>query len=1126
MSVASQLPPNTSPLDFPLIGMGASAGGVDAFHSFFERMPPNCGMAFIVILHLPVTHKSMLTEILTRWTSMPVIEVDDEALIEPNHIYVPAAHTVVTLRDRYLKVQSRPQPGERIFRPIDNLFDSLASELEDRAVGIVLSGTGSDGALGLKAIKECGGLTIAQGKHGSNPQYGEMPAGAIATGAVDIVAPVEQIPGHLLRLRSTPIELPLEDEAASVDANRLKICSILKSQLGHDFSDYRSQTFLRRVGRRMQVVDARTLPTYIEKLKISPDEVALLFRDLLIRVTSFFRDKETFETISSEVIPRLFAGKAADKTVRLWVPGCATGEEAYSIAILLREHLDSLSAAPKVQLFATDIDDSAITTARLGRYPKTLLEGLDDARRQRFFTHSQGSYSVNRDVRELCTFSVHNLIRDPPFSMMDLVSCRNLLIYMNPQLQGRVVPVFHYSLVPGGILLLGGSESLAQHPDLFDTLDKKARIFQRRDGRSPQLQFPWQRSPIPLRGASPQGPPDMAESPPRDRNSAGTPSRGKEGYPSSRFEHLLGDGPVDAALGSELRGAVKTVSEEFQSLSEEHQTALEELRSANEELHSVNEEMQSTNEELETSKEELQSLNEEMHTVNLRLSEKVDELDNANADLRNLFDSTQIATVFLDRHLIIRSFTHAIATVYNLIPSDQGRPLTDIVSHLHYTNLREDVAHVLSTLEPLERRVERDDRSAHYIMRILPYRQPDSTVSGVLVTFVDVTNIVQAEEALVEADMRKDVFLATLSHELRNPLAPIRIAAQLLQAPNLIETNLKRAQEIIIRQVGHMSSLLDDLLDVARITRNSFNLKKEYAEVRKLFDDAIETVQPALEGKQHTLRVEQKDTEITLEVDPVRMTQVITNLLTNAVKYTPAGGLINLSVSVEAQHLIIAVRDNGIGLTREAMQKIFDMFTRVESETAHSEGGLGIGLALAKGLAELHGGRLEVNSKGLGQGSEFLIRLPRSLIVEAPASSEDAAHPDKLHKQPRRILLADDNRDAAESLSMLLQMSGHEVHVAFSGAEALETARRVRPDIGIFDIGMPDLNGYELAERLRREAWGKNIVLIAITGWGQEADKRHAMFAGFDHHLTKPIEPDQLDRLFEIRHALADFEHR
>ena len=1116
---------------FPIVGLGASAGGLEAFRAFFERMPAECGMAFVVILHLPADRKSMLADILERWTPMRVIDGENGIRLERNCVYVPPPHALVSLAERQLCIRTAAPDEDRVPRPIDAFFDSLGAALREQAIGIVLSGTGNDGALGLKAIKECGGLTIAQGTDGTAPLYGEMPAAAIATGAVDIVAPVETIPGHLLRIKgSRSAGVSVSDGGAETDTARLQICAVIKAQLGHDLSGYRDKTFMRRVQRRMQVVSVTTLVEYVKRLRVDPEEVVALFRDLLIRVTSFFRDKETFETLAAKVIPRLFAGKDADASVRVWVPGCATGEEAYSLAILLREEMDRCRGVPKVQVFGTDIDDPAIATARLGRYPTTLLEGLSDGRRDRFFRLSQGSYVVSKEIRELCTFSTHNLVRDPPFSRMGLVSCRNLLIYLDRTLQAAVIPVFHYSLARGGILLLGGSESIAAHDDLFEPLDKTARIFQRRDGRSPplhlSLRHPSPAAPRPyaapaavnLAGRSrPRPQPSAAAAP---ASAAGAPPDGPAG---SRLDQQSGEAPRALRMFSALFPRTRDLSqvqsklvntqEQLQSLTEEHQTALEELRSTNEELHSVNEEMQSTNEELETSKEELQSLNEELHTVNARLTEKLTELAEINSDLRNLFDSTEIATIFLDRDLVIRSFTPAIATLYNLIPSDEGRPLTDIVSRLNYGGLREDVAQVLKSLQPLERRIARNDRSTHYIMRILPYREPDSTVSGVLVTFVDVTSIVQAEAALVEADVRKDVFLATLSHELRNPLAPIRTAARLLQAPHLQPEQLATAQSIISRQVMHMSSLLDDLLDVSRITRGAFLLKKEYVSVQVLIEEAVEAVQPAIDARHHTLRVERPGTPVTLEVDRVRLIQVISNLLTNAAKYTPAGGLIALRARLEAQSLVISVRDNGAGIAPDMVTRIFDMFTRIDSDLARTEGGLGIGLALAKGLVELHGGRIEARSPGLGHGSEFIVTLPASLIVNA----SDQVPVDPPHPGPhvsRRVLLADDNRDGAETLGMFLETLGHEVQIAHSGTEALQLAKRWKPDLCVLDIGMPDMSGYEVAMRIRLEAWGQKTTLIAVTGWGQEDDRRRAQVAGFDHHLTKPVDPESLEQLF------------
>jgi len=1112
-----------------IVGIGASAGGLEAFRSFFENTPAEPGMAFVVILHLPADRKSLLAEILARWTSMRVVQPSQDELLEPNCVYVPPPHAAVTIADGRLRMHMPQVNDEKSYHPIDAFFDSLAKSSGESAVGIVLSGTGTDGALGLKAIKECCGLTIAQGSDGTRPQYAEMPAGAISTGAVDLVASVDDIPRQLLRMKGRQVNLDWVDETAQIDSARLAICAILRSRLGHDFSGYRDKTFLRRVQRRMQVVDAPTLDDYIARLRSDREEITLLFRDLLIRVTSFFRDKEAFAVLETKVIPQLFEGKQADGAVRVWVPGCATGEEAYSLAILLREQMDKLGSVPRTQIFATDIDDTAISTARQGRYPSVLLEGLSAERRKRFFIPTLDGCVISKEIRDLCTFSAHSLVRDPPFSRMDMVSCRNLLIYMDTKLQAMVIPLFHYSLVRGGILLLGGSESVAQHGDLFEPLDKAARIFRRRNTKSPATSSMLRASltgphePRRVAGRS-----NSKEAGPREQEAAAlsgakpvlagdfypsAPAGNEDGASGGRIRQLF-DAlfPKDQQLARSERNLSDT-QDELQSLSEEHQTTLEELRSANEELHSVNEELQSTNEELETSKEELQSLNEELHTVNIRLTEKVNELDEANSDLRNLFESTDIATIFLDRNLIVRSFTPAIARLYNLIPSDAGRPLTDIVSRLDYDTMGEDVARVLETLQPMERQIASADHAAHYIMRLLPYREPDSTVSGALVTFVDVTSIVQAEAALREADLRKDVFLATLSHELRNPLAPIRTAAHLLDAPRIAPTDLARVQAIISRQVSHMSSLLDDLLDISRITRGAFVLKKECVEMQTLLEAAAEAAQPIIDAKGHTLTIERAQAPVIMQVDPVRITQVVSNLLTNAAKYTPVGGTITLGSSLNADGLTIFVRDNGVGLAPGELTRIFNMFTRVNSDFDRVEGGLGIGLALAKGLVELHGGRIEARSPGLGMGSEVSVWLPASLMAGQPdrASSPDAAN--GASSRSLRVLIADDNRDGAETLGMYLGLSGHDVMLAHTGAEALEMASRCRPDVAVLDIGMPVLNGYEVAKSIRREAWGSDLTLIAVTGWGQESDKRSAHAAGFDHHLTKPVDPEQLERL-------------
>lgn len=391
----------------------------------------------------------------------------------------------------------------------------------------------------------------------------------------------------------------------------------------------------------------------------------------------------------------------------------------------------------------------------------------------------------------------------------------------------------------------------------------------------------------------------------------------------------------------------------------------------------------------------------------------------------------------------------------------------------------------------------------------------DGIAVQVLGTAWDITERKHAEVTLREADVRKDVFLATLAHELRNPLAPIRAAAQLLESPGLSATSLESSRAIIARQVRHMAALLDDLLDVSRVSRGTFELKKNSIELRKVIDEAIESTQPLITARRHQLHVEPGFEDIRIEADSVRLIQVLINLLTNAAKYTEEGGKIALAVTLEPRDLVITVRDNGIGIAPAMLERIFDMFTQGATGPGWAAGGLGIGLALAKGIVELHGGQIEARSAGMGSGSEFSVRLPRSSVglsegvAQIPVSEAGKAPP----VERRRVLVADDNRDAAESMGLLLEYAGHQVWRAFSGTEALAVALRERPEFLILDIGMPGLSGYEVAERIRSEPWGKRATLVALTGWGQERDRRRAWAAGFDQHLTKPVDPAQIEAL-------------
>ncbi|MCX2721444.1 CheR family methyltransferase [Roseibium salinum] len=455
---------------------------------FFNGVPENPQAAFVIVTHLNPERESVLHEVVGRYTELPVLVADDGMQVENNHIYVMPSNAILTIKNRVLQMR-RPDATERPRRPIDIFLSSLAEDQGAYAVAVILSGGDGDGTLGAKVIKLHGGLTMAQTADGSRPQNPSMPESAISSGVVDLPIPVEQMGARVADLscsfdRFSQLVEEGETEETDRQGARQEICSILQSHTGHDFSGYKTKTFMRRSARRMQVLQLESLAGYVELLGRDAAEVMNLFRDLLINVTNFFRDDDAFAALEQQVIPRLFEGHDGHNTIRVWVPGCATGEEVYSLAILIREHLDTLSIDPQVQVFAIDIDDQALTVARAGRYPVQLMAGVTPERRERFFKRDGETYVIGTEIREWCVFSPHNLIGDPPFSRMDLVSCRNLLIYLGSEAQHRVIPTFHYALRPGGFLFLGTSESLGQHGELFFTVDKKNRIFQARETAS------------------------------------------------------------------------------------------------------------------------------------------------------------------------------------------------------------------------------------------------------------------------------------------------------------------------------------------------------------------------------------------------------------------------------------------------------------------------------------------------------------------------------------------------------------------------------------------------------------------------------------------------------------------
>jgi two-component system CheB/CheR fusion protein len=686
-----------SPQEFLIVAIGASAGGLEPLEKFFTHMPADAGMAFAVVQHLAPDHESALAQLLGKYTRMPVEQVQDHTRVGPDHVYIIPPNATLTINDGVLELAAPAQPrGQRT--PIDSFFSSLAHDRGQNAVCIMLSGTGSDGTRGLKAIKEYGGMAIAQTLESA--RYDAILRSAIGTGLVDHILPVEQMPAKLIEYAAhlASIDGGSQGVRDQIGAHIGKIHRLIKRRAGHDFSQYKEGTIARRLERRMRALQIETVPQYIGVLENRPEEADQLFNDLLIGVTQFFRDPEAFECLAREVVPQLFEGKDSDGQVRVCVVGCASGEEAYSIAILLCEYAATIMSAPKIQIFATDIDERGLETARKGRYPESIAEHISAARLERFFVKQDSAYQVKREVRERCIFSNHSFIKDPPFSRLDLISCRNVMIYVSADLQQKMVPLFHYALRRGGYLFLGPSENVTAHGELFRPIDKKYRIFQRKESLPrPVVQFPLA---------------DIAHPPARDD---GKPPE-EERNLTKRLERLIlqrfrpacvaakenGDsvyfsGPIYRYLEQPtggpdtnvmnmarqgLRGPLRSLLHRAATSHEKAETrvsleaaqvhvtveplaefrdaplfmitfeetntgpslpaqafapgAEETIRNLENELRSAQEHSQTAREELETTNEELQSANEEYQSTNEELETSKEELQSFNEELETV----------------------------------------------------------------------------------------------------------------------------------------------------------------------------------------------------------------------------------------------------------------------------------------------------------------------------------------------------------------------------------------------------------------------------------------------------------------------------------------------------------
>jgi len=828
---------------FPIVGIGASAGGLEALEIFLANVPVDSGMAFVIVQHLDPTYKGMLVELLQRGTNLQVFQVKDRIHVEANCVYVIPPNKDLSILHGVLHLLAPLAPrGLRL--PIDFFFRALAEDQQEHSIGVILSGMGSDGTLGLRAIKEKGGSVFVQ--EPVTAKFDGMPRSAIDAGLADVIAPVNELPAsisafiHHAPLFAKPNLLDEDQAKSSIE----KVMLILRAQTGHDFSLYKKTTVYRRIERRIGLHHMDNIAAYVRFLRENPSEVETLFNELLIGVTSFFRDPAAWEQLKAAALPALLAERAPEQALRAWVVGCSTGEEAYSLAMLFKEALDLFKPRKtfkdfSLQIFATDLDQKAIEKAREGLYPAGITADISPERLSRFFVKTERGYRVVKDIREMVIFAQQNLIMDPPFTKLDILSCRNLLIYMTPELQKKLLPLFHYSLNPGGILFLGSSETVGGFNELFEALDSKTRLYRRLEASLSEraIDFPI------LSTSARQGKAEKTQKPTPNLQTLADQLLLQTYSPAAVLTNETGDiiyisgrtgKYLEAAAGKvnwnilamareglryeltnafqkALRSRAETVTtsqketvtlknivvgtnggtqivnvtiqpireknalngmvmvvftdvaapiivkaggkpgrvttksahmeeleRELNQAQQEVQTIREEMQTSQEELKSANEELQSTNEELTTSKEEMQSMNEELQTVNNELQANVDELSHTNNDMKNLLDSTDIATLFLDNNLRVRRFTAQTSKITQLIPADVGRPITDIASALLYPQLADDAREVLRTLVKVDRQILLPDGD-WFGTRILPYRTLENMIDGVVITFTDIT---------------------------------------------------------------------------------------------------------------------------------------------------------------------------------------------------------------------------------------------------------------------------------------------------------------------------------------------------------------------------------------------------
>jgi two-component system CheB/CheR fusion protein len=1217
---------------FPVVAIGASLGGLEAVSALLKNLPVNTGMAFIYVQHLDPNHKSFLTSILSGITKMKVQEIEDMEHMVPDNVYIIPYNKGIEVTDGHIKLIPRSKGGAAI--SIDVLFSSLAQTHKENVIGIVLSGNASDGTRGLKSIKDAGGLTFAQD---DSAQASSMPKSAIAAGVVDFILSPKGIARKLMHYSKVGLPAPIlkrklkESVVEDNNPDLKSIFELLLKETGVDFSHYKLPTIKRRLTYRMEQCGAETIKEYAKLLLKKSAEVDLLYGSLLINVTGFFRDTEAFAYLKSTFLPKIIKSKLPGETLRIWVPACSSGEEAYSIAILLTELQDKKNKKVPVQIFATDLSEQAIKDARVGEYSAGSMKSVSKKYTDRFFTKAGDNYRVTKEIREMCVFAPHNILRDPPFSRMDFISCCNMLIYFDTAAQKKIFATMHFALNDKGYLMLGKAESIGTSSQLFSRLNNKFKIYSRKKNtgtpkileltphfsrttsNSKKISFPAKSISINPTGvenaidsallthympACAVVNKDMEILQFRGKaslyltHSAGKASLNilKMARPEFAFElrdalnraietkqavyksgieieiesvfrmmsidvsplkidwdeQLLlivftlqeqvekfvenGKGGQNNATQKDRR--IKKLTEELNNtraemntIIESQETTYEELQAANEEIVSTNEEFQTLNEELETSKEEIQASNEELLSTNHELQTRNDLLTESYEYSEAIIATVHEPMLVLNKDLYIKSANKSFYKKFLVKKEEtEGKFLFDLGNNQwDIPKLRELLNEVISknnsfqnfevthTFPGIGEKIML--LNAHLII------QKTHSEQLILLAIEDITvrtryhikekGLLTREKELAEGAVNsKQQFLSNMSHEIRTPMNAIVGFTKVV-----LKTDLNEKQKEYINAIkvsgDALIVLINDILDLAKVDAGKMTFEQTPFKLTTSISAMLHLFETKIQEKNLEL-VKEYDTTIpeVLVGDPVRLHQIILNLVSNAVKFTAKGKITvhihKLKENADSVTIKFTITDTGIGIAESSIKHIFDDFQQATSETSRIYGGTGLGLAIVKQLVEQQGGSITVNSK-VDKGSSFVFTLSFTKTNEKIPDEAEIVESLKPVLNNIHILVVEDIPLNQLLMKTLLEDFGFAMDIAGNGKIAIEKLKKSTYDIILMDLQMPEMDGFETTEYIRNKM-NLHTPIIALTADVTTVDVEKCKALGMNDYISKPID--------------------